>query len=255
MNTIFITGAGAGIGRATARLFAGKGWFVGASDRDAMALESLQQELGKKRCSVHVLDVLDVSSVQKALAEFTSLTGGSLQVLHNNAGILKVGAFERIALADHRRVIEVNVIGLLNVLHSAFPYLRDTPGAQVINMSSASAVFGTPDFVSYSGSKHAVRAITEGLSIEWEPHGIRVCDLMPPFVNTGMVQDNQENSRLIARLGANLTPDAVAQEVWRLVRKPLLHRPITLPLRLVWPLTRSLPVAMTRGILKQLWKE
>lgn len=255
MKSIFITGAGAGIGLATARIFADKDWHVGAADRDAEALQALRQEIGSERCSVHVMDVTDVASVQKALADFTVHTGGTLQVLHNNAGILKAGAFEEISLADHRQVIEVNVNGLLNVLHCAFPYLRDTPKAQVINMSSASAVFGIPDFVSYSGSKHAVRAITEALSIEWEPHDILVGDLMPPFVNTGMVQANQEKSRIITRLGAKLSPEDVAQEVWNCVQKPSLHRPITVPLRAVWPLIRAAPATATRGVLKRVWKK
>lgn len=255
LKNIFITGAGAGIGLATARIFASKGWYVGAADRNAEALQALRQELGHDRCSIHVMDVTDVASVQQALADFTLHTDGTLQVLHNNAGILKVGAFTKVSLAEHRQVIDVNVNGLLNVLHCAFPYLRATPQAQVINMSSASAIFGIPDFVSYSGSKHAVRAITEALSIEWQPHDILVGDLMPPFVNTGMVQENQEKSRIISRLGANLSPEKVAQEVWNCVQKPSLHKPITLPLRAVWPLVRAAPSTATRAILKHMWKK
>lgn len=254
MNTIFITGAGAGIGLATARLFAGKGWFVGAADRDAAALQALQQELGIERCSIHVTDVADAASVQKALADFAERGGGRIRVLHNNAGILKVGAFEDIALAEHRRIIEINVIGLLNVLHAAFPYLRGTPGAQVVNMSSASALFGTPDFASYSASKHAVRAMTEALSIEWERHGIRVTDLMPPFVNTGMVQANQQNSRLFERLGTNLAAEDVAAAVWQLVCKPRLHRPLTRRFQALWPVARAMPSGLTRQVIKRLWK-
>ena len=253
MNSIFITGAGAGIGLATARLFAGKGWFVGAADRDAAALQAVQRDLGTERCSIHVVDVVDAATVAKALEDFTARSGG-LHVLHNNAGILKVGPFEQIGLDEHRRIIEINVIGLLNVLHTAFPYLQATPGAQVVNMSSASALFGTPDFASYSASKHAVRAMTEALSIEWEPHGIRVTDLMPPFVNTGMVQANQHSSRLFERLGTKLAAEDVAAEVWNLVRKPRLHRPLTPQFRALWPVARALPSGLTRQVFKRLWK-
>jgi NADP-dependent 3-hydroxy acid dehydrogenase YdfG len=254
VNSIFITGAGAGIGMATARLFAGKNWFIGAADRDAAGLQALQAELGIERCSIHVVDVVDAASVQKALTDFTARTGGALKVLHNNAGILRVGAFEDIPLAEHRRIIEINVIGLLNVLHAAFPYLRDTPQAQVVNMSSASALFGTPDFASYSASKHAVRAMTEALSIEWERHGIRVTDLMPPFVNTGMVQANQQSSRLFERLGTNLAAEDVAKAVWNLVRRPRLHRPLTPQFQALWPVARAMPAGLTRQVIKRLWK-
>ncbi|MEQ9544958.1 MAG: SDR family oxidoreductase [Marinobacter sp.] len=252
---IFITGAAAGIGRETALLFASKGWFVGAADRDDAALAALQKELGEDSCSIHVMDVVDEVSVKKGLAEFAERTGGQLRLLHNNAGILKVGPFEEISLMAHRAVVEVNVIGLMTVLHAAFPYLKATPNAQVVNMSSASAAYGIPDFASYSASKHAVRAMTEALDIEWEPHGIRVGDLMPPFVNTGMVQQNEQGSRLFERLGVNLTPDVVASQVWAQVEQPRLHRPISMQFKALWPIAKSAPASVTRGVLRKLWRQ
>jgi len=253
-DTIFITGAGAGIGRETALLFASKGWFVGAADRDDAALASLQEALGAENCSIHVMDVVDEASVRQGLAEFAERTDGRLRLLHNNAGILKVGRFEEIPMSAHRATVEVNVIGLMTVLHAAFPYLKATPGAQVVNMSSASAAYGIPDFASYSASKHAVRAMTEALDIEWEPHDIRVCDLMPPFVNTGMVQQNESGSRLFQRLGVNLTPDVVAAQVWAQVQQPRLHRPVSMQFRALWPIARSAPASITRSILGKLWR-
>lgn len=254
-DCIFITGAGAGIGRETARLFASKGWFVGAADRDETALTALKNELGEKLCSTHVIDVVDEASVRQGLKDFASLTDGRLRLLHNNAGILKVGPFEEISLAAHRAVVEVNVIGLMTVLHAAFPYLKATPGAQVVNMSSASAAYGIPDFASYSASKHAVRAMTEALDIEWEPHDIRVCDLMPPFVNTGMVKQNEQGSRLFERLGVNLTPDIVAAQVWAQVKQPRLHRPISAQFKALWPIAKSAPTSVTRHVLRKLWRQ
>lgn len=253
MDSIFITGAGAGIGLATARLFAAKGWFVGAADRDDMALAALHKELGDSRCSTHLIDVVDIASVHAALAAFTQRTQGTLRVLHNNAGILKVGSFESITPAEHRRIIEINVIGAINVLHAAFPYLRDTAQAQVINMSSASATYGIPDFASYSASKHAVRALTEALDIEWEQHGITVTDLMPPFVNTGMVQRNENASRIFQRLGVGLNADDIAAEVWQLTQSPQLHRPVSRQFRALWPVARSMPAGLMRAILRRIW--
>ncbi len=253
-NSIFITGAGAGIGLETARLFASKGWFVGAADIDAGALESVQNELGKERCSIHVLDVVDIDSVKRALAAFCKHTEGQLRLLHNNAGILRVGRFEEIPADVHRAIIDINVTGLINVLHAAFPYLKATPGAQVINMSSASAAFGIPDFASYSASKHAVRAMTEALSIEWEEHDIRVGDLMPPFVNTGMVRANEGRSALFGNMGINLGPEAVAAAVWQQANDPRLHRPLSAQFKALWPLTKSAPSSVTRAIMKRLWR-
>ena len=117
MNSIFITGAGAGIGRATAHCFADQGWFVGAADLDEAALHSLQDELGEARCSIHVTDVVDPASVRQSLAGFAARTDGRLDVLHNNAGLLRGGRFEAIHLEDHRQLVDVNLTGLINVLH------------------------------------------------------------------------------------------------------------------------------------------
>ena len=253
MNTMFITGAGAGIGRATAELFAADGWFVGAADRDGQALQSLQEQLGSDRCSTHEVDVVEADSVRKALAEFAARTGGRLDVLHNNAGMLRVGRFEEIALAEHRQLVDVNLTGLLNVLHGAFPWLRDTPGACVVNMSSASAIYGTPDFASYSATKHAVRAMTEALDIEWSGYDIRVCDLMPPFVNTAMVKTNESASGMFANMGVNLSAEDVAKEVRSLTRSRELHRPISVGMRGLWSFSGSIPSGLTRRIMKRLW--
>ncbi|WP_412536063.1 SDR family oxidoreductase [Marinobacter sp. MIT932201] len=251
-KSIFITGAGAGIGLETARLFASKGWFVGAADRDPRALENLQAELGERVCSTHVVDVTDEKAVAEALSEFAELTGGTIDALHNNAGILRVGPFESIDIQDHRAIVEINVIGLMNVLYAAFPYLKGASGAVVVNMSSASAAYGTPDFASYSASKHAVRAMTEALDIEWQAHGIRVCDLMPPFVNTAMVQANVGGSRLFDSLGVNLAPSEVAAEVWKQVASPQLHRAVSGQFKILWPIARSAPTAVTRAVMKKL---
>lgn len=254
MNSIFITGAGAGIGRATARLFSSKGWFVGAADRDVAAVEALRDELGEDSCSAHFLDVVDAGSVQNALTEFTGRTNGMLRVLHNNAGILKVGRFEQISLEEHKRIIDINVTGLINVLHAAFPHLRDTPNAQVINMSSASAAYGTPDFASYSASKHAVRALTEALQLEWEAHGIRVGDLMPPFVNTNMVQSNEGGSPIIEKMGVNLSAEDIAAAMWAQVQSPKLHRRVSLQFQALSALSTVTPDSLTRQVFRQFRK-
>ncbi len=252
MDTIFITGAAAGIGAETARLFVRRGWRVGLADRDEPGLAALHAELGAKNTSVHVVDVTDLASVRRGLADFTALTDGRLRVLHNNAGILKIGLFEEITPEEHRRIIDINVTGVINVLHAAFPYLRQTPNAQVINMSSASAAYGIPEFASYSASKHAVRALTEALDIEWARHGIRVSDLMPPFVNTTMVQSQNYPSQIVRQFGVNLTPQDVAREVWSLVQSPTLHQPITAQFRVLYPLMRILPTGATRALFRRL---
>src|SRR5574343_1239287 len=132
MGNILISGAASGIGAATARLFHARGWRVGLLDVDANALVALAAELDDAWHSR--LDVVDAAAVQAALAEFCAHSGGQLRLLFNGAGILHTGAFADIELEQHTRLVEINVLGVLNLCHAAFPYLKGTPEAQVINM-------------------------------------------------------------------------------------------------------------------------
>jgi len=209
--SIFISGAAAGIGRATAELFLQQGWLVGAFDINEAALADFQASNSNGRLITGVLDVTDYDQWQLALNQFMHVTGGRLDVLFNNAGILCSGPFSAIPLAQQQKLININVNGLIAGCHAAFPFLENTPGARVINMSSASALYGQPSLATYSASKFAVRGITEALSIEWEQHDIKVMDLMPLFVRTRMV-DNM-NAQSIKTLGIRTQPEHVAKQV------------------------------------------
>src|SRR5262245_2126514 len=93
-RAIFITGAASGMGRETAKLFAAKGWFVGASDVNTQGLQTLQQELGSENCFIRKLDVTSKADFDAALAEFDAKSGGRLDLMYNNAGIGESGWFE-----------------------------------------------------------------------------------------------------------------------------------------------------------------
>lgn len=208
----FVTGAGAGIGRAIALRFAQQGWLVGAGDVDQAGLHALRAEVGENNVRTYVLDVTQTDQWREALADFHRHTG-RLDLLVNNAGILISGPFQDSPLERHQALMDVNVKGVLNGCYLAYPYLRNSPGARVINMSSSSAVYGQAGLASYSTSKFGVRGLTEALNMEWQGSGIRVMDVMPLFVQTAMVQNL--NARSIERLGVHLTPDDVAHVVWR----------------------------------------
>jgi len=240
MKTVFITGAGAGIGQAAARLFAKKGWFVGLYDRDEAAVHTLAQELGTERAMAGRLDVTSIEDWQNSLAEFCEHTG-KLDLLVNNAGILYSGKFENTPLENHHRIIDINVQGLINGCYIAFPYLQKTPNARVINLSSASAIFGQPDLVTYAASKFAVRGITEGLNSEWRAHGITVVDIMPMFVKTAMVTNMDANS--FRKMGARLTPNDVAAAIYAAAtnRSVPLHTLVGLSTKLMYKASGLMP--------------
>ena len=252
MPSIFISGAAQGIGASVAELFYQQGYHVGIYDLQLEKAQQLAERLGE-RAQAGILDVTQYSSWQTALDGFTQWAG-QLNILVNNAGILYSGPFADTDIKAHQRTIDVNVMGVLNGCHAALPWLKQAKYARVINLSSASAIYGQPDLLSYSASKFAVRGITEGLDLEWREHGIRVFDVMPLFVQTAMVKDMQASS--IQHLGVHLQSQDVAKQIYQLATKsthPLstVHQPVGLQSRLFYQLAKITPDGINR--LSNLW--
>jgi NAD(P)-dependent dehydrogenase (short-subunit alcohol dehydrogenase family) len=225
-RSVFITGAAAGIGRATALTFARNGYTVGGYDIDEVGLKSLAGEidaLGGNAVTGH-LDVTDPDEMARRLADFTQATGGRLNVLINNAGILKAGRFEDIDLSAQLKEIDINTKGVVNGLHAAFPYLRATPNPVVVNLASASAIYGQAELATYSATKFFVRGITEALDIEWSRYDIRVVSMWPLYVQTAMTEKVKTGTT--ESLGIRLTAQEVADAIVAAVEPPLLRRVI-----------------------------
>lgn len=244
---IFITGAASGIGRATALRFAREGWAVGAFDLDESGLESLRNEIGPEQCLTGRLDVTQPGEFADAVHVFSEWSGGQMDVLFNNAGVLFQGYFESLSLEQHLKTIDVNLKGVVIGIHAALPILKATSGSCILSMCSASAVYGTPDHSTYSATKFGVRALTEALAVELAPEGIRVVDLMPSFVSTPMVNDQPSPSRLVARMGIEHQADDIAEWAWRAVHENKRHW-MTPRLRFSDILGTLLPSLAERGI-------
>jgi len=227
-KSIFITGAASGIGRETALLFGKKGWFVGIVDVNEEGLKTLQSEIGEGNCFSKYMDVRDTESVQTALAGFAEKTGGQMDAIFNNAGIIEFGHFENVQINENHQVIDVNLKGVLNCIYFSLNYLKNTPGSRIINMASTSAIYGVPDLAVYSSTKHAVCAMTEALDIELEKYGITVCDILAPYVNTPLL-DVPEKVYSIEKMGVNIEPIQVAETVWKATNRSKLHWKIGAP--------------------------
>ena len=243
--TVFISGAAAGIGRATALAFARRGYRVGAYDIDLAGLASLREEITARGGDVAIgqLDVTDAGDWAQQLEAFTG-SSRRLDILVNNAGILSSGRFEEIPLDTQRRIVDVNVCGTMAGLHTAFPYLRDTHGAQVVNLCSASALYGQPELATYSATKFAVRGLTEALELEWRHYGIRVIAMWPLFVQTAMVDGMQTRSS--KRMGIHLSSEDVAEEIYDATRParrflPKVHYPVGRQTKLVAGASQVMP--------------
>lgn len=215
--TVFITGAAAGIGRATALAFARRGYRVGAYDIELAGLASLREAITATGGDV-AIGQLDVTDADDWAQQLDTFTGGSrrLDILVNNAGVLSSGRFEDIPLQTQRRIVDVNVYGTMAGLHTAFPYLRDTAHAQVVNLCSASAIYGQPELATYSATKFAVRGLTEALELEWRRHDIRVIAMWPLFVATAMVDGLDTGST--KSLGVHLSAEDVAEDIYAATR-------------------------------------
>lgn len=252
MKRILITGAASGIGLATAKRFHEKGWRVGLTDVNETALARLARELDNSW--YRPLDVTDSIACEHACREFAE--DGGIDVLFNCAGILRMGPFESVSAQQHKQIIDINVTGLINMSLAAHPFLQESKAAAVINMSSASALYGVPHLASYSASKFAVRSLTESLNIEWGRQGIRVVDIMPPFVKTPMVEKASVRAPVVDRMGVNLDADDVANTVWQAANENVpVHNPVGLTFKLIKLLDKALPSASTRLLMRFLSRD
>lgn len=225
-KAVFITGAAAGIGRATARTFARNGFVVGGYDIDEVGLRSLADEIERAGGVAYTghLDVTDADEMAARVRGFAEAAGGRLDVMINNAGILRAGRFEEMDVAGHHKEIDINAKGVVNGLHAAFPHLRRTPNSVVVNLSSASAIYGQAELANYSATKFFVRGITEALDIEWNRYGIRVIAMWPLYVQTAMTGDIKTGTT--DSLGIRLTAQDVADAILEAIEPSRLRRVI-----------------------------
>ena len=232
-QTIFITGAAAGIGAETARLFARNGWLVGASDVNRDGLQALQRELGSDGVSVHPADVRDRASVRSAVHDFVRVSGGRLDAAFANAGVLFMGPDETLTPAQKDLLVDVNVKGVLHTVDAVFPYLKATAGSHLVAMSSTSAEYGSPHHAVYGATKFFVRGYTEALNIEYRAHDIQVSAIYVAYVQTGMVFDANVKPASIDTLGVKVAPRQVAEHVWKAVHGNRSHWRVGLDARLL----------------------
>jgi NAD(P)-dependent dehydrogenase (short-subunit alcohol dehydrogenase family) len=186
-----VTGAGSGIGRATAARLAREGAVVHAADLQTGPVEATVRDIAAAggTATAHTVDVTDADAVQ-AFADAVYAADGRVDVLHNNAGIGHAGPTELTSVASWRAIIEVNVMGVAHGIAAFGPRMLDQPdGGHIVNTASLAGLVPVPLMVPYATSKHAVVGLSESLNAEWAKRGVRVTALCPGVINTPITRN------------------------------------------------------------------
>ncbi len=182
---VVVTGASSGLGEATARLLSSQGATVVLGARRVDRLHSLAKDLearGGKALALQT-DVMRPEQV-KALVDSAVQSYGRLDVMINNAGIMPQAPLEQLKIDEWDRMIDVNIKGVLYGIAAALPHMQRQKAGHFINVSSVAGHRVGPGFAVYAATKHAVRALSEGLRQEVKPYNIRTTVISPGAVAT-----------------------------------------------------------------------
>lgn len=194
MKTALITGAGAGIGRATALHFAAEGWRVAALDRDDEALAELSALLPPDRLLAIACDVGKEKPVAAAYAKVAKWSDG-LDLLVNNAGIADpyCGPLDKLALADWQAWIDASLTAAFLCSRAAIPLLTKRAPAAIVNVASTRAIQSEPETFAYAAAKGGLAALTHAMAVSLGPD-IRVNAVAPGWIETGDWQKQAERT-------------------------------------------------------------
>jgi NAD(P)-dependent dehydrogenase (short-subunit alcohol dehydrogenase family) len=227
-KVVVITGAGSGIGRATAVAFAERGARVhGVDIRDDWLVE-LHRELDERGLdfSGHVADVSDPDAMA-GLATDIFDERLRVDVLFNNAGVVVAGLVSELSLEDWHRAVDVNLMGVIHGVHAFLPrMIQQGGGGHIVNTASIAGLLAFPMVTPYTTTKFAIVGLSEALDMELAPHDIRVSGLCPGAVRTRVLEDGSlplpaKGRELLDRWAQHLALSAedVAAEVIDEVRK------------------------------------
>jgi len=179
-----ITGAGSGIGRSTAVLFARQGAHCHIIDMSKVNADAVANEIEQAggKAAVHICDVSNQEQVSNIFEQI-----GTVDVLVNNAGVAHIGRADNTTEADFERIFNINVKGVYNCLHAALPIMMKQQKGAILNLSSIGAVVGLNDRFAYSMSKGAVQAMTLSVAKDYIGYNIRCNCISPARVHTPFV--------------------------------------------------------------------
>lgn len=199
-KTAIITGASSGIGQATAKELAGKGYSIMLAARREDRLIRLKEEIEAAggHADYIVTDVTSMTEMQ-ALADATIAQFGQIDVLVNNAGLMPLSFMNKLKIDEWDKMVDVNIKGVLYGIAAVLPYMEQRKKGHILNVSSVAGHTVTPGSAVYSGTKMAVRGITEGLRQELDPAmEIRATIISPGAVATELTDTITDEDILTA---------------------------------------------------------
>ncbi len=236
-KVVVITGASSGLGEATARLLSTQGANVVLGARRVDRLLSLADELngnGGGNALAITTDVIYPDQV-KRLVDATVQTYGRIDVMINNAGLMPQSPLERLKIDEWNQLIDVNIKGVLYGIAAALPYMKQQKAGHIINVSSVAGHKVGPGFAVYAATKHAVRALSEGLRQEVKPYNIRTTVISPGAVATELPNTTTEPDiaeKVHKSYEIAIPPDSFARSVVFAISQPeevdvneILYRP------------------------------
>jgi NAD(P)-dependent dehydrogenase (short-subunit alcohol dehydrogenase family) len=190
-----VTGSSSGIGYETSLMLARNGFLTYATMRNLNKSENIKSVAANENLPIRItqLDVTDDVLVRNAVQAILSETG-RIDILVNNAGYVLDGAFEDLAMDEIKAQYETNVFGLIRTTQAVLPTMRKQKSGIIVNISSGAGRFGYPGGSAYISSKFAVEGLSESMSYELEPFGIRMV-----IVEPGVIKTNIFNSVVVAK--------------------------------------------------------
>lgn len=208
-----ITGAGSGIGKATALAFAESGINLVLLGRSIEKLNAVAQAAQSKgvKAFVYSIDLFDVQQVRDRIATIIQDLP-SLDIVVNNAGMAYTGSLAEMSLTDWQRLMDLNLTSVFQCVQAVLPKLRQQKHGTIINLSSIAGHQTFPNWGAYCVSKFGLMALTKALAAEERPHGIRVLSISPGSVNTPLWDTETVQAENFDRT-AMLTPEIVAESI------------------------------------------
>ncbi|MDP9743296.1 SDR family oxidoreductase [Peribacillus frigoritolerans] len=223
-KVVIITGASSGIGEATARELASKGAKLVLAARRQERLKKLQEEIQQNGGQV-IFKVTDVASHEQMeeLAEFALKEFGKIDVIVNNAGVMPLSPVHQKKINEWNTMIDVNIKGVLYGIAAVLPSMRERKEGHIINVSSIAGHLVFPASSVYSGTKFAVRAITEGLRIEEASNNIRTTIISPGTITTELLEtisDPELKSAIVEDTKIGIEPASIARAIGFAIEQP-----------------------------------